>query len=1227
MSEEEAEEVYQKAKSRYMLLAHAAAAVGTTDGSAVYQLLHQRLSGKTEGKAVFEDMTSYQEIYGKLDYCSCPKCKSIFGPGAYFVDLMRMIELHIELEEGNEGVSLKARRPDLFELKLSCENTNRTEPYLDRANAILEDYLGKDGLYLKLAKQYSLPPLPFILPLEQIRAHLEDQQVKLSDVFSVLLLPKQSIWMEEMDLTPDEYDYLSEPLSDEKMKLFWGLSEEDAERMAGLVDFLKETGMKHQEADRLFMQDIADEEPDREQRLHALYINKSLDDEKYLYIEGDRIQNMNADTLKRICGFLRICQTFGTDYGETNRLIEAAGGNAEGRIDIFGMGQFLKVAKIFSLSVEEAVALSRPMKDYGSNLFAKVFGMERAAFDKLDPWLQERQMQKALDISAEEFRVLRAYLEKVTDFFPDAVYRHIKLAHLFGMTLDVWVRFLVLACPEHIETFTPTQIIELMMLCKELPYSIDELEYLMTLKSNPYLAAGITSEDFAVKIALLRQGVQPDGTEDALWRENYVYEQFGAWMEQKAEDVKTLFRLVLTKEELIQWPQKVLQCPVEELKPVVDEIYRLLYLTGKGMSIQLLETVFTYKEAFGMRDDMVWTLEWLGGLTFFAGYVRQCQDSQGQLLAFVRAYMQDGDISLLARASGWEEQETADVMVLLYPDKAEEKNIPTLICALANVMSCEQKLSVHADVMKKLGALAYFPGEVYDPEKYYAEAQRCEEEIFGSDLPKKVRAVLAKRKRDALLPVVMKKLQETYADIDDYNKLYKFFLIDVEMDEKTMISPVKEGINALQLYLQRCRLRLEKGVRDITVPQSWWTWIMDYRMWEANRKVFVYPENYLEPSLRKSKTKLFQNTEDALCQSKITDGYIEEQYVKYLDDYLELTQLKICGAYETEEDYIDVLYVFARTKKQPYTYYYCRRASTLAWSEWTKIDINIDAENITPVFVFNRLHIFWSVVKENTKVKVKSADALNAENEKSYTLQIKYTYKNLQGKWITPQSLQEDTVIYNKEENNVECLSKAADQFGIHMEDHSFDKLTLLRFTHHNLDGVMDKGADFECLAVITGSFSQNLGKFMENLNEKDTLDQEQTAFVKFINRMIDNHNFEIHNGEDGYFSTGYFKLFNEELEEIHLIHDKEFLVVDGYAAPNHALIYKPVHDVIHRAVGLMLSQEVIKDAALPAKGILPFDNKETGPVLDSHAFVAADASGNVIIDQAMSEKIYTHDR
>ena len=37
-----------------------------------------------------------------------------------------------------------------------------------------------------------------------------------------------------------------------------------------------------------------------------------------------------------------------------------------------------------------------------------------------------------------------------------------------------------------------------------------------------------------------------------------------------------------------------------------------------------------------------------------------------------------------------------------------------------------------------------------------------------------------------------------------------------------------------------------------------WAWLKRYRLWQANRKRFLYPENYIEPELRDDKTPQFE---------------------------------------------------------------------------------------------------------------------------------------------------------------------------------------------------------------------------------------------------------------------------------------------------------------------------------------------------------------------------------
>ncbi len=45
------------------------------------------------------------------------------------------------------------------------------------------------------------------------------------------------------------------------------------------------------------------------------------------------------------------------------------------------------------------------------------------------------------------------------------------------------------------------------------------------------------------------------------------------------------------------------------------------------------------------------------------------------------------------------------------------------------------------------------------------------------------------------------------------------------------------------------RPKLPAGSRQTSPREgtSRWNWLRRYRIWEANRKVFVYPENYVEP--------------------------------------------------------------------------------------------------------------------------------------------------------------------------------------------------------------------------------------------------------------------------------------------------------------------------------------------------------------------------------------------
>ena len=146
----------------------------------------------------FQDLDSYQDFFGSLDYCECPECKSIFGPAAYLVDLLRIIDQGITQPNPDiqEGLHFFDRRPDIEKIELTCENTNTLIPYLQIVNNLLastlENALSKDGslmggnVFLTLANTYFPFNLPFHLPLQQIEAVMDNKQTALVDIATAL---------------------------------------------------------------------------------------------------------------------------------------------------------------------------------------------------------------------------------------------------------------------------------------------------------------------------------------------------------------------------------------------------------------------------------------------------------------------------------------------------------------------------------------------------------------------------------------------------------------------------------------------------------------------------------------------------------------------------------------------------------------------------------------------------------------------------------------------------------------------------------------------------------------------------------------------------------------------------------------------------------------------------------------------------------------------------------
>ncbi|MDA9421112.1 neuraminidase-like domain-containing protein [Bradyrhizobium sp. CCBAU 53380] len=281
-------------------------------------------------------------------------------------------------------------------------------------------------------------------------------------------------------------------------------------------------------------------------------------------------------------------------------------------------------------------------------------------------------------------------------------------------------------------------------------------------------------------------------------------------------------------------------------------------------------------------------------------------------------------------------------------------------------------------------------------------------------------------KRDALAGYLLWLMNKTYPSITNLSALSTYLLIDIEASDCDTTSPIAQGINSVQLYLQRCRMGLEPGVTVDNIPVVWWTWLSTYRMWEVNRKIFLYPENYIVPSQRSGASPEFRQLTDDLLQARPTDENVAAAMVKYFDSFEVLAGLVTVGGYKSEQSILEggqideTCILVGRTNVSPYKYF--TRTFTRSslpelvgtdqpwivteWSPWINVDVTIKADFITPVWAFDRLFFFWNEVTPSKSSTISDTGGSPGSNtQSSWEASLYYTFQTSTGKWLAAQAL------------------------------------------------------------------------------------------------------------------------------------------------------------------------------------------------------------------------------
>lgn len=320
---------------------------------------------------------------------------------------------------------------------------------------------------------------------------------------------------------------------------------------------------------------------------------------------------------------------------------------------------------------------------------------------------------------------------------------------------------------------------------------------------------------------------------------------------------------------------------------------------------------------------------------------------------------------------------------------------------------------------------------------------------------------LRENQKNALVAYLL--VQQPLMDwgVRDADGLFEFFLIDVQMCTCMETSRIKQAISSVQLFVQRCLLGLEEsyGIKPEVLDRDRWEWMQRYRVWEANRKVFLYPENWIESNLRDDKSPFFKELEGELLQKDINKQNVTDALKSYLYKIDEVAHMEVVGLHIESVEGVEnmeggnkdghwaegsKLHVFSRTRNAPYFFYYRYLALDEGnWYAWEKMQVDIpsydlddDQGQVTsngtyliPVSWNGRLLLFFPQISKKTyPVNLATTGNTSTDGAGNMVIPVAATkdyweikmgwseYRN--GKWtqkqLSKESVKKDTAFYKR---------------------------------------------------------------------------------------------------------------------------------------------------------------------------------------------------------------------
>ncbi|GHO97434.1 hypothetical protein KSF_074820 [Reticulibacter mediterranei] len=346
---------------------------------------------------------------------------------------------------------------------------------------------------------------------------------------------------------------------------------------------------------------------------------------------------------------------------------------------------------------------------------------------------------------------------------------------------------------------------------------------------------------------------------------------------------------------------------------------------------------------------------------------------------------------------------------------------PTQLLKLVTCLELSRKTSLPATLFVKVKRMQIATRPATEAE---TEVQTLRQIALGgstegswSEDEDKVLDQIRQRRRDATVDYLVHVRQ-----VRDANDLYGYYLIDPQMGPCMMTSRIVQAISSVQLFIQRCLMQLELDAPPNAINKQYWAWMKNYRVWEANRKVLLYPENWIEPELRDDKTPFFEDLVSSLQQGDATSDKAQlamQTFLEKLTDFSKMEFVATSSSYD-DDNRLLVTHIFARTLSQPHTYWYRqfrnldpqnRSNSTGLWTSWQAVSLDIEGNHLFSIVWQGRLFLFWAIFSaesdEPSAAELKQDAADPTPPRKFWRFKLAWSeYKS--GAWTSRRLAQDD---------------------------------------------------------------------------------------------------------------------------------------------------------------------------------------------------------------------------